>query len=489
MIEEEAFNLCSSLSVEKSHVQTAGCAEVNILVYQVSSTKKDKFLLLLLNLTFYRLWVLANIGLYKEAFKTDLEGSPPEATYERCNVLLRFNGCVYRYGYDNSQYVDLAKSLPRPLLSAAIVNPTKDEDMVMVQLLLRIVVIRHDGNIKFVCLGYGERYRYGVFKQSISKEGREGTNRHGVFKQSISKAGREETTEDWLECLCYDGIESDLNEFIIYDDIGSWANVDDFQWSGAVWGNIAWAHSVLKDMVNWIHLEHATVPSKPYDKYGCWSGSAMILPGDKPVIMYTGIVDPKPKLGYQNVLAFRDPTTAWYNNGHWKLLLGSRHKHRGVAYLYRSRDFVTWIKAKHPFHSKNDTGMWECTDFFPVAREGIKGLNTSTLGNDVKYVLKNSLEVSRIVWGWANESSTAKEDVAKGWSGIQLIPHTVWLDPNGNGLLQWPISELEKFKAYLRALSDSIMLIAAKDQDSGKNIVGDEARAKPANCAHGMRLD
>ncbi|GKA61478.1 glycoside hydrolase, family 32 [Tanacetum coccineum] len=303
---------------------------------------------------------------------------------------------------------------------------------------------------------------------------------------------------------------------------------------GAVWGNIASAHSVLKDMVNWIHLEHATVPSKPYDKYGCWSGSAMILPGDKPVIMYTGIVDPKPKLGYQvqayNVLAFRDPTTAWYNNGHWKLLLGSRHTHRGVAYLYRSRDFVTWIKAKHPFHSKNDTGIWECTDFFPVAREGIKGLNTSTLGNDVKYVLKNSLEVSRIVWGWANESSTAKEDVAKGWSGIQLIPHTVWLDPNGNGLLQWPISELEKFKAYLRALSATVhgglgpfglmtlaskkleeytrffssfqtmitntkfycvlmQLLAAKDQDSGKNIVGDEARAKPANCAHGMRLD
>lgn len=271
---------------------------------------------------------------------------------------------------------------------------------------------------------------------------------------------------------------------------------------GAVWGNIVWAHSVSKDMVNWIHLQHAIVPSKPYDKYGCWSGSATVLPGDKPVIMYTGIVDPKPKPGYQvqayaipanysdpylrewikpddnpflkptseNVSAFRDPTTAWYNNGHWKLLVGSRHKHRGVAYLYRSRDFVTWIKAKHPFHSKNDTGMWECPDFFPVAREGIEGLDTSTLGNGVKYVLKNSLEATRyeyytlgsydlikdryipdntsedgwgglrydygnffasksfydpvkrrrIVWGWANESSTAKEDIAKGWSGIHV---------------------------------------------------------------------
>nr|XP_043638822.1 tubulin-folding cofactor C [Erigeron canadensis]XP_043638831.1 tubulin-folding cofactor C [Erigeron canadensis] len=35
-------------------------------------------------------------------------------------------------------------------------------------------------------------------------------------------------------CLCYDGIESDLKEVNLYDDTGSWANVDDFQWLRAV---------------------------------------------------------------------------------------------------------------------------------------------------------------------------------------------------------------------------------------------------------------
>ncbi|GKC04273.1 hypothetical protein Tco_0995883, partial [Tanacetum coccineum] len=76
---------------------------------------------------------------YKEAFKMDLEGSPPEATYERCKVWIRqcqdamaslppFTSVTL-----NSQYVDLTKSLPRLLLSAAIVNPTKDEDTVMVE--------------------------------------------------------------------------------------------------------------------------------------------------------------------------------------------------------------------------------------------------------------------------------------------------------------------------------------------------------------------
>ncbi|GKA61479.1 hypothetical protein Tco_0760886 [Tanacetum coccineum] len=131
MIEEEAFNLCSSLSVEKPHVQTAG--DVRKLIY--------------LSIR------------YKEAFKTDLEGSPPEATYERCKFSFNPVRCplivCYKYtillaqsllsGARSSETAQLTdhlcrrnmwisqKSLPRPLLSAAIVNPTKDEDTVMVQ--------------------------------------------------------------------------------------------------------------------------------------------------------------------------------------------------------------------------------------------------------------------------------------------------------------------------------------------------------------------
>nr|XP_043635833.1 beta-fructofuranosidase, insoluble isoenzyme 1-like [Erigeron canadensis] len=298
---------------------------------------------------------------------------------------------------------------------------------------------------------------------------------------------------------------------------------------GALWGNIVWAHSVSKDMINWINLEPAIVPSKPYDKYGCWSGSATILPGNKPVILYTGITALEPAPGHQvqvyaipadysdpflrkwvkpddnpflkptseNISAFRDPTTAWYNNGHWKIIVGSRRKHRGMAYLYRSRDFVTWIKAKHPFHSKNETGMWECPDFYPVSSEGTYGLDTSSLGSSLKYVFKVSLDMTRyeyytigkydlindryipdntsqdgwgglrydngnfyasksffdpsknrrILWGWSNESSTPKEDIAKGWAGIQLIPRKVWLDQNGQQLLQWPICELETLRS------------------------------------------
>lgn len=273
---------------------------------------------------------------------------------------------------------------------------------------------------------------------------------------------------------------------------------------GAVWGNIVWAHSVSTDLINWKALEPAIFPSKPFDKYGCWSGSATIIPGQGPVILYTGIIDDKltqvqclaipantsdPYLTQWvkpdnanpvvvaepgvNGSAFRDPTTAWLSSDkHWRVLVGSKRKHRGMAYLYRSKDFVHWTRAKHPIHSAADTGMWECPDFYPVSVSGENGLDLTAMENEhVKHVLKNSLDLTRyeyytigtfypdkdryvpdntsddgwgglrydygnfyasksffdptksrrILWGWANESDPKEVDVQKGWAGIQVI--------------------------------------------------------------------
>ncbi|KAL5856405.1 hypothetical protein ACOSQ3_003863 [Xanthoceras sorbifolium] len=123
----------------------------------------------------------------------------------------------------------------------------------------------------------------------------------------------------------------------------------------------------------------------PFDINGCWSGFATILPSNKPVILYTGI-DPQqrqvqnyavpsnlsdpylrkwtkpdnnplvvPDQGI-NVTAFRDPTTAWLGiDGHWRILVGGKRKSRGMTFLCWSREFVTWVKAKHPLHSSPET--------------------------------------------------------------------------------------------------------------------------------------
>ncbi|KAH7576017.1 hypothetical protein JRO89_XS02G0278200 [Xanthoceras sorbifolium] len=297
---------------------------------------------------------------------------------------------------------------------------------------------------------------------------------------------------------------------------------------GAVWGNIVWAHSTSTDLVNWTPHKLAIFPSQQADIKGCWSGSATILPGGKPVILYTGI-DPQerqvqnlampknlsdpyltewikyPKnpviaptpMSKINASSFRDPTTAWLGpDKMWRVLIGSRVNKLGLAVLYKSKDFNHWTLAKKPLHSAEGTGMWECPDFFPVKTNGYKGLDTSAEGKKVKYVLKNSLDETkhdyytigtydavkdkyfpdkgmiegdsglrydygkfyasktffdsekhrRILWGWANESSSVKDDVRKGWAGVQAIPRKVWLDKSGKQLLQWPIKEIEKLR-------------------------------------------
>jgi beta-fructofuranosidase len=195
---------------------------------------------------------------------------------------------------------------------------------------------------------------------------------------------------------------------------------------------------------------------------------------------------------------FRDPTTGWLGlDGKWRIVVGNKRNHSGIALLYKSKDFVHWVKAEHPLHSSNLTGMWECPDFYPVPLSGTNGLDTSAIGPSLKYVLKASLgdysydyytvgtylrdmdryvpdntssddenglrydygkfyasktffdqyKQRRILWGWVNESDSVSDDVTKGWSGLQAIPRTIWLDSvTRTQLLQWPVSEVESLR-------------------------------------------
>ncbi|KAG0484962.1 hypothetical protein HPP92_008811 [Vanilla planifolia] len=192
-----------------------------------------------------------------------------------------------------------------------------------------------------------------------------------------------------------------------------------------IWGNIIWAHSVSKDLINWKPLKPAIYPTGPFDINGCWSGSATILPGNKPAILYTGIDSdnrqvqniafPKNlsdpylqdwvKPDYNPVIspdhginssAFRDPTTAWPgSDGRWRLVVGSRRDSQGMAILYSSEDFRTWRMEHNPLHVINGTGMWECPDFFPVSSKPFEGVDNSVHSNGLKHVFKVSLDVDR----------------------------------------------------------------------------------------------
>lgn len=235
---------------------------------------------------------------------------------------------------------------------------------------------------------------------------------------------------------------------------------------------------------------------------GSYSGSITIIQGYIPAILFTGITpqneqvqdlafpkdisDPylkewvlvpenpvmSPTLENNiNASSFRDPTTAWrLSDGNWRVLIGSKIDRLGLALLFRSRDFINWVQADQPLYSYDQTGMWECPDFFPVYINGFPiGVDTSAIGPTVKHVLKVSLDdtkrdiyaigtydttkdayipdagflndsslrydygkyyasktfydnlkMQRILLSWINESSTVEDDIKKGWSGIHV---------------------------------------------------------------------
>jgi beta-fructofuranosidase len=309
----------------------------------------------------------------------------------------------------------------------------------------------------------------------------------------------------------------------------------------AFWGRIIWGHAVSRDLINWVHMAGAAIyPDEWYDVNGAWSGSATFLhKGSAPMILYTGSnnvseqvqamavpKDPSDPLLREwkkipqnpimlptgiNASSFRDPTTAWLGSDQiWRVLVGSkRDKNKeGMALMFRSKDFVKWVKAKRPLHSAKHTGMWECPDFYPVSLYGSNGLDTSTTGSSVKHVLKNSLDDSkvdyytvghylpeldryvpdngsveapnglrydygkfyasktffddnksrRILWGWINESDSMVDDFKKGWASVQAIPRVVRLDPiTRRSLVQWPVPELESLRAY-NVKKDNVVL-------------------------------
>ncbi|KAJ4833794.1 hypothetical protein Tsubulata_014713 [Turnera subulata] len=193
---------------------------------------------------------------------------------------------------------------------------------------------------------------------------------------------------------------------------------------GALFGDkMVWAHSVSYDLIDWIHLNHALYPTEPFDINSCWSGSATILPGNRPAILYTGIdanhtqvqnlAIPKnisdPLLEEwiklpQNPLIlppngvepdnFRDPTTAWLGpDGKWNVIVGSLSNNQGTAFLYQSEDFVKWSEFEAPLYTTDKTGMWECPDFYPVPINSTNGLDTSVMNPSVKHVMKASFNL------------------------------------------------------------------------------------------------
>lgn len=169
------------------------------------------------------------------------------------------------------------------------------------------------------------------------------------------------------------------------------------------WGPMHWGHVVSSDLLHWEYLPAAIAPDQTYDKFGCFSGSAIEMPDGKQLVMYTGVRTERQKNGVKrnfqtqclafgdgvnyekysgnpviskdmipekfSVNDFRDPKIFQMPDGLYGVIIGNRTDDKsGAILLYVSEDAIHWRFASILDRCYNEYGkMWECPDFFEMS--------------------------------------------------------------------------------------------------------------------------
>lgn len=173
------------------------------------------------------------------------------------------------------------------------------------------------------------------------------------------------------------------------------------------WGPMHWGHARTRDFLHWEPLPPALAPDMPYDRDGCFSGSAVETPDGRHLLMYTGVrniggpadcvqtqciawgdgldyeKDPgNPVLDAAalppggSARDFRDPKI-WREGDRYLAVVGNRPADgSGAILLYESPDALRWTYAGTLAECRNEYGkMWECPDYFSL--DGTEVLLTS----------------------------------------------------------------------------------------------------------------
>jgi beta-fructofuranosidase len=161
------------------------------------------------------------------------------------------------------------------------------------------------------------------------------------------------------------------------------------------WNTMHWGHATTKDFVHWSFSGAALAPDSPWDKDGCYSGSA-IQENETHIIAYTGVVKENGKEFQQQCIAagdgknyrkfeenpvitardipfsfqenhFRDPKL-WKENGQFFLAaVVKKTDGCGAIVLFKSADLISWQFVSVVDKSQDGlSGMWECPDYFKL---------------------------------------------------------------------------------------------------------------------------
>ena len=176
--------------------------------------------------------------------------------------------------------------------------------------------------------------------------------------------------------------------------------------------DMKWAHAVSKDLVHWKHLPIALKSDKYYDKYGCWSGMAVIN-DSVPTILYIGaqhneqmrfshmpciamgkgkdlvhwrkhpnnpvnITPREPIFEWTGgEVVYADTPFAWRHGKTWHILLSAKlaekPKEKCKLWLFKSQDLINW-RYLNPLFEWNDVrpgDMMVCPGFFRFGRKWV----------------------------------------------------------------------------------------------------------------------
>lgn len=189
------------------------------------------------------------------------------------------------------------------------------------------------------------------------------------------------------------GWMNDPNGFVQFQ--GAYHLFYQFHPYDAKWGPMHWGHMRSKDLIHWEDLPVALAPDQDYDRFGCFSGSAIEKDG-KLYLLYTGVtaddqgvhhqlqclavsedglnfekVQQNPVIATEalpvgaSLVDFRDPKVFEKDGMYYAVIASKSAEETGQILLYQSEDLLQWEFASVFLKGNKDQGiMWECPDYF-----------------------------------------------------------------------------------------------------------------------------
>ena len=227
------------------------------------------------------------------------------------------------------------------------------------------------------------------------------------------------------------GWMNDPNGFVQFQ--GAYHLFYQFHPYDAKWGPMHWGHMRSTDLIHWEDLPVALAPDQDYDRFGCFSGSAIEKDG-KLYLLYTGVTEADEEgvhhqlqclavsedgLHFEKVqqnpvipiaalpedasqIDFRDPKVFEHAGMYYTVVASKAGDETGQVLLYQSADLVEWTFASVFLKGTKQQGiMWECPDFFHL--DGKDFLIFSPMqwpqdGDDYQNLNSSVLAVGEVDW-------------------------------------------------------------------------------------------